>query len=123
MDSITRNLSECEMKDALEAKNASKSLNSSAPSEADLNHLASLEQIADTLIGEGMYEEALDKAEEIFNLRCSLYGEKHPDTIFSLTRLYMILCPLGRNDEAMEVFKKEIELCLNITDESNPEHC
>ena len=115
MDSITRNLSECEMKDALEAENESKSLNSSALSEADLNHLASLEQIADSLIGEGRYEEALEKAEEIFNLRCSLYGENHPDTIFSLTRLYMILCPLGRNDEAMEVFKKEIELCLNIT--------
>ena len=56
MDSITRNLSECEMKDALEAENESKSLNSSALSEADLNHLASLEQIVDSLIGEGKYE-------------------------------------------------------------------
>ena len=101
MDSITRNLSECKMKNALEVGNESKSLNSSALNEEDMNYLASLEQIADSLIGEGRYEEALEKAEEIFNLRCTLYGENHPDTIFSLTRLYMILCPLGRNDEAM----------------------
>jgi tetratricopeptide (TPR) repeat protein len=59
-------------------------------------------------------------AREDLEMTLRILGEKHINTVYSLSNLGWIYTKLGRYDEALEPMLKSVELCGEIIDETHP---
>jgi len=66
---------------------------------------------------QGLFKKALPFAEKAFQIKKEILGEKHPDTIISLTLLVMIYIDLDRFPEALSLFESSISHINDILEE------
>jgi CHAT domain-containing protein/cytochrome c-type biogenesis protein CcmH/NrfG len=70
---------------------------------------------------QGQFKQALPLAEKSYRLKKEVLGERHPDTITSLTHLARIYQDLGRFSEALLLFEKGYRLSVEVLGEKHPE--
>jgi putative ubiquitin-RnfH superfamily antitoxin RatB of RatAB toxin-antitoxin module len=69
---------------------------------------------------QGKYKEAVPVAEEVFGIRYSLLGIKHPDTLDSLNNLAMIYKAVGRLSKALLLYKECYYLTKQVLGPKHP---
>jgi CHAT domain-containing protein len=69
----------------------------------------------------GRYAEALPLSEKAYSLRKKVRGEKHPETLTSLTSLAYIYSQLGRYAEALPLYEKAYSLRTEMLGEKHSE--
>lgn len=67
----------------------------------------------------------LDEAEQLLHqcmeLRTSLLGDDHPDTIYSMSNLAVLYNKLNKTDDALEMFTKTLELSKRVLGYNHPQ--
>jgi len=72
------------------------------------------------LFQQGLFKQALPLAENAYNIRKQILGEKHHDTLASLNNLASIYLELGRFSEALPLSEKAYSLAKNELGEKHP---
>jgi TPR repeat protein len=70
---------------------------------------------------QGLFEQALPLAEQAFQIRTEILGEKHNLTLISLNHLAFIYRDLGRFSEALPLFEKGYRLSEEVLGEKHPD--
>ncbi len=81
----------------------------------DTRTLRTLELMADTLyVVGGEYKEEIKLVEEIYDMRCEIYGEKHPDSIIALRRVAKTYDDYNNFDTAVFLYDKIFSLSSEV---------
>ncbi|KAK4164409.1 hypothetical protein QBC43DRAFT_262507 [Cladorrhinum sp. PSN259] len=79
-----------------------------------------LDRISNYLYDRGRWREKEPVDERAYKLRCEVLGEKHPDTISSISNLATTYHAQGRYDEADLIYIKVLELRREVLGEKHP---
>ncbi|RKZ91003.1 MAG: hypothetical protein DRR19_08480, partial [Candidatus Parabeggiatoa sp. nov. 1] len=85
---------------------------------AHANHLAV--KLALTYYQSGKFDKALPLLEKVYRSRLALLGEKHPETVESLSGLGSTYLQLGQLDEALPLLEKAYRSRLGLFGEKHP---
>ena len=81
----------------------------------DIRTLHTLEQMADTMyVVKGDYKDSIKLVEEIYNLRCEIYGDNHQDTIKALKRVAETYAKCDDFESAVFLYNKIFNLSCEL---------
>jgi tetratricopeptide (TPR) repeat protein len=79
-----------------------------------------MNNLALVLSDQGKYEQAEEIHRQILELRETILGEEHPDTLTSMNNLALGLSNQGEYEQAEEMHRQELELCETVLGKDHP---
>src|SRR2546423_14718082 len=67
-------------------------------------------KLANMLSGQGKYEQAEEMHQRVLELRETVLGKEHPDTLMSMNNLANVLSDQGKYEQAEEMHQRGLEL-------------